>query len=241
VRKVLLGLACASVLASPAAMAGATGNVGGVSEYMFRGIAQTGGAAIQGGVDYATDVGLYVGTWGSNIGFAGGTEVDWYGGFTTKLSDTFGIDVGAIYYTYSEEDEAAPTGTINPDTVEVYAGVIVGPVTVKYYYSDEAAFFGAPDPVTGEADESHYVTAALAHPLSKSLALNLSVGYYFGDVIEDFLGPNEKSYTDYSIGLSKSFDSGFTASFTYVDTNIDVVGFEDDPKFVLGLKKSFDL
>jgi len=40
------------------------------SQYLFRGIEQTSGAAVSGGVDYAAESGFYVGTWASTIGFA---------------------------------------------------------------------------------------------------------------------------------------------------------------------------
>jgi uncharacterized protein (TIGR02001 family) len=45
-----------------------TGNVGVVSQYIFRGLSQTnGGPALQGGLDYAHASGFYAGTWLSNI------------------------------------------------------------------------------------------------------------------------------------------------------------------------------
>ena len=45
-----------------------TANVGLFSEYIFRGIAQTGGKpAVQGGFDYGHSSGFYAGTWASNI------------------------------------------------------------------------------------------------------------------------------------------------------------------------------
>ena len=86
-KKAVVGsLIGAGMLASPAAFAGFTGNIGVTSKYLFRGIEQGGGAAVQGGIDYGHDeTGLYAGTWVSNIGFAGGSgddegaEVDLYG------------------------------------------------------------------------------------------------------------------------------------------------------------------
>ena len=45
-------------------------NVGFVSQYSFRGIAQSDeSVAIQGGFDASHDIGLYAGVWGSNIDF----------------------------------------------------------------------------------------------------------------------------------------------------------------------------
>ena len=50
-------------------------NVGMVTEYFFRGITQTGEKfAVQGGLDYAHNSGVYLGAWGSNVDFGDGDE-----------------------------------------------------------------------------------------------------------------------------------------------------------------------
>ena len=50
-------------------------NVGFVTEYSFRGIAQSDEhPAIQGGFDYSHDSGFYAGIWGSNVDFNDGDE-----------------------------------------------------------------------------------------------------------------------------------------------------------------------
>lgn len=54
--------------AAPASPHTFTGNVGVVSDYVFRGLSQTNGKpAIQGGLDYAHASGFYAGTWLSSI------------------------------------------------------------------------------------------------------------------------------------------------------------------------------
>lgn len=227
-------LGAALLVGAPSAFAGATGNVGAVSEYMFRGIGQSGGAAVQGGLDYAHDSGFYVGTWASNIGFAGagsGTEMDLYGGYSGKIGPV-GFDIGGLYYWYPEEDEV--DGEFS--TFEVYAGLSFGPVTVKYYYADEANFFIGDD----DAEEAGYLLGALALPINDTLTFTANVGWYSGDEIERFTG-DEDSYVDYSIGLAKTFDEGWTMSLQFVDTDIEVGGVDDDPKVVIGLKKAFEL
>lgn len=219
---------------SGSALAGATANVGAFSDYMFRGISQSADPAVQGGLDYATDFGLYVGTWASNISFGGGTEQDIYLGYAGKAGD-IGFDVGSIYYWYPEEDEVSA----ELSTVEFYAGLSFGPVGVKYYYSDEANFFIG----DGDAEAAGYLLGTLALPLSETLNFTASIGFYSGDEIERVL-VTEDSYMDYSIGLAKTIDGGFTATFQYVMNDIDKdtsFGFDDEPKFVVGLKKSFDL
>src|SRR5689334_9030708 len=108
-------------------MAGVTGNAGAVSEYLFRGIEQSGGAAVQGGIDWSGASGVYAGTWASNTGgpaAAGGTEFDLYGGWTGKAGP-IGLDLGAIYYLYNEDEEdldpALLAGEEAFDYWEVYA------------------------------------------------------------------------------------------------------------------------
>lgn len=219
-----------AVAFSGSAFAGATGNVGAFSDYMFRGVTQTAGAAVQGGLDYAHGSGLYVGLWGSNINFAGGssgTEVDVYAGFAGKIADTVGFDVGALYYHYPEEDEAAIDPSIN--TLELYAGLSFGPVGAKYYFTNE--YFGTEESAT-------YLNLTLAQPLSETVNLTANVGFNDGDGVELLFGD---SYVDYSLGLAKTLEGGMTASFQVIDTDLDAAGVDDELKFVIGLKKSFDL
>jgi len=58
-------------------------NIGLYSEYIFRGLAQTGEElALQGGADYAHDSGFYAGAWASNISWL---EDDGLVGFQEKF------------------------------------------------------------------------------------------------------------------------------------------------------------
>ena len=73
-KKIVSALVLAGITGVPAlAMAedsphSLSGNVSMASDYLFRGISQTGGdAAIQGGLDYSHSSGFYLGTWGSNV------------------------------------------------------------------------------------------------------------------------------------------------------------------------------
>src|SRR6478736_2645488 len=77
-------------------------NVGGVTEYRYRGLSQSGmKPALQGGADFAHKSGFYLGTWGSTIKWikdAGGdapVEIDIYGGYKGTAGD-FGYDVGVL-------------------------------------------------------------------------------------------------------------------------------------------------
>ena len=126
-----------------------TANVGMYSNYIFRGISQTGGdPALQGGLDYTHSSGLYIGTWGSNVGWiedyqgydSGNVEFDVYGGYRGGFGET-GItyDVGAIQYIYPGKRG----GAVDADTTEIYAGLGWKWFTAKYsyYLSDEVFGF----------------------------------------------------------------------------------------------------
>lgn len=236
-KRLMIGslIGAATLASSPAVFAGFSGNVGATSKYIFRGIAQNGDAAVQGGIDYASDTGLYAGTWVSTIGFGGdddeSSEVDLYGGWSGDMGG-IGLDVGALYYYYPEEDEVdAELGTL-----EFYAGLSFGPLGLTYYYSDENNFFIG----DGQGEAAGYILAALELPITDTLAFTATIGHYSGDEIERFL-VEEDSYVDYSIGLSKSLEGGMSFGFQIIDTDIDVGGIDDDPEFVVNFGKEFDL
>lgn len=230
---------------SGSAFAGVTGNVGAVSTYMFRGLQQTSGAAIQGGVDYSHDSGLYAGFWASNIGWgyglgdtAGGTETDFYAGFTKALGD-FTFDIGGIGYIYPEQFE--DHGPSNVNTFEGYFGVSYSVLSFKYYYSPKYFGNGKSTGYSDAVDESYYSLSA-AIPLSDSLKLTASAGYTKTgeDVALCYSLSNcetKDSYVDYSVGLAKTIDESLSATFQVIDTTLK----SDDPMVMIGIKKTFSL
>ena len=237
-------MCCAAVLASPAAMAGVTGNVGAVSNYLFRGVEQslTSDPAVQGGIDWSHDSGFYAGTWISNTEFVGyngdlvSYETDVYGGYTLKVGGV-GLDAGLLYYYYRDDS------TLN--TLEAYLGATLGPVTGKVYYTPE--YFGATD-AAGDDVGGLYVTLSAALPISDTLTFTPQVGMSSGDGPEVFFGNDpdtgapDGEYIDYSLTLTKALDAGMSFSFAVVGTTLDTTFYpEDRQKLVIGLKKTFDL
>src|SRR5688500_3631295 len=101
------------------------------TDYDWRGITQTQGEpAFQLGMNYSAESGIYMGIWGSNVKFSNtpewatfgrrpSTEIDLYMGYAAGDADeSFGYDVGAIYYSY-------PIATAG-NFPEVYAGISKG-------------------------------------------------------------------------------------------------------------------
>lgn len=212
-------------------MAGVTANVGVTSEYMFRGVPQTNGAAVQGGVDFASDVGLYVGGWASNVNFGGGengNEFDLYGGYTTSFGG-FGLDVGAIGYIYSETEEAGGGASSNLDFIEAYVGGSFGPISAKVYYSPDYNNVSA---------SSIYGTATATFAVSENISLFAQGGSLDWDTID--------SYVDYSAGITGAKDD-LSITLGVYGTNGRGAGTapalapgSDDPKVVISAKKTLN-
>lgn len=243
-------LVAATVVSAPA-FAAATGNVGAVSEYLFRGIEQSGGAALQGGLDYSHSTGLYAGTWASNTGgpaASGGTELDLYGGYSFKVGEV-GLDFGAIYYVFSEDEEdlGGPGIEADFDYLEIYGKASYSYFALQYYYASD--YLGDANEATAQAagldNEFGYLNLLANFPLSPTLTLGLQYGLSSGDGAKAAWGDE---YEDYSITLTKALESGFSASFGIYDTSFEagqgfgtVPGDDDSYKVVVGLKKTFDL
>ena len=121
---VLGSVLAASTVASSVAMAGASGNIGYVSDYVFRGVYQTTSSA-SGGLDYDFENGLGIGVWAADVD--DGIEYDLYGSFSGEAGD-LGYSIGVTQYNYSDDWD----GTYE----EVNLGLSFGPFSVAYANGD---------------------------------------------------------------------------------------------------------
>ena len=127
-----------------------TGNVSLVSDYRFRGFAQTNYApAVQGGFDWEHRSGLYVGNWNSSVAqnlYNGASlEMDFYGGFKGVVPGLLGTvgDIGAIYYLYPKSGvDSIGVDYANKaiNNTEVYVGLTNGPLSLKVNYATSDYF-----------------------------------------------------------------------------------------------------
>jgi uncharacterized protein (TIGR02001 family) len=243
-----------SAVAAPAAMASVTGGVAVTSEYMFRGIVSEGGAAVQGNLDWSHESGIYAGIWGSNANPApaGGNELDLIAGWSGDLSDSLNLDVGLIYFVFSEDEENTTMGDTDADYLELYLGLNVQNFSLYAYYTDN--LFNVEDRTSIQADdgESIYLSADYGIPLNSVATLNLHVGTQIGDGadaaygVQDPMSPGEYDdgeYVDYGISLDVDMGNDWATSFAIIDTNLDddssLFAENDDPKFLVTLSKSF--
>ena len=214
IKKTLIAAALATV--SLPSVAEISGNVALTTDYRFRGISQTDrDPAIQGGFDWAHDSGFYLGTWGSNVQFAGSLELDYYAGYAGNITDNIGFDVGALYYDYPGGDLG---GGVDPEYYEVYGGLSgdVGPVGLSGTVSYSPDYFG-------ETGKAFYYDLGASYDLPAEFSLSAHFGYQTiddGSVNDDgFFSSDEDSYKDWSFGVSRSF-MGADLDLSYIDTNL---------------------
>ena len=195
-------------------------NIGVVSDYVFRGVSQTGeDPVVQGGVD-ANWGSFYAGAWASTVDFDEGTdaEVDLYGGYRTEAAG-YALDFGVLGYFYVN----APSGAdYNFVEFKAAASRAIGPATLgaAVYYSPD--FFGADDAAT-------YLEANGAYALADKWTVSGAVGHQWLDVSDD--------YTTWNLGLAYALTDHLTVDVRYHDTDVD--GPLTDDRFVVGLKASF--
>ncbi|HEV2598930.1 MAG TPA: TorF family putative porin [Sphingopyxis sp.] len=187
-----------------------TGSATVVSDYRFRGFSQSNEeAAIQGGFTIGHDSGLYVGTWGSSIGFNNGTEIDVFAGFAKEVSPGLTADVGATLYLYP--------GVSNTSVIEPYASLTgaIGPATVK---GGIAWAPGGQDSL-GDASAVYLYSDVGVQIPDTPVKLKAHLGYAKSD---SFLGGLDGEVVDYSVGVDFTWKV-LTLGVAYVNT--------DAPKF----------
>ena len=205
-----------------------SGSVTLVSDYRFRGVSLSGGdPAIQGGVTVTSDSGFYVGTWASSID-DGGTdvygdaEVDLFGGWSGKVAEGVGLDVGLLYYAYPGNAKG-----FDAEYFEPYATISgeLGPVQAKLgvnYAWDQDSLGG---------DDNLYIHTELTSGIPTTpLTLSAHLGFTDGVQAPPLLaGTGDDTGFDWSIGASAAVLGNLTLGVSYVGTEgPSIDGFTDD-------------
>ena len=208
-------------------------NIGLYSQYIFRGLTQTDrGPAIQGGVDLTHSSGFYLGAWATNISWlrdnylAGGpayssggrVELDLYGGYRYTFGSGVGIDLGALQYVYPGARDSENFAKAN--TTELYGALSYGWVQAKIstVVSPGAWTIGNyPTASSGAkgAQGTYYAELNATIPVSDligakdGLASGITGIAHIARQEFNAGSPNDAaSYTDYKLGLQKSFSEG---------------------------------
>jgi len=222
-KKKLLVVALASAFSLPAMASDVTvsSNVGLVSDYLYRGISQSGALpALQGGFDLSHASGLYAGVWGSSISWlsdagvanSAGLELDTYAGYKGTAAD-IGYDVGFLRYNYPGSYVA---GATKGDTNEIYGALSYSIVTAKLSYS-LGDLFGV-----SKAQGSTYAELNASYPIADT---GMTVGGHVG--LQTYTGDTAKAskaagadptYSDYKLSLTKDY-SGYVVGVALSGTN----------------------
>lgn len=219
-------LAVVAIAVLPAiASAQLTANVSMTTNYKFRGqdqdvIGKNGAIkdkafkpALQGGLDYATESGFYIGNWNSSVNWLAGNslESDIYGGYKFKAGE-IDMDVGLLTYIYP--------GNSLGNTTEMYAGATFGPVSAKYSHTISEDYFGWAGTSIGSGKKGRntgYFGIAFAQEIAPQTTLKASVGFTrFASDIKDNGVPN---YMDYSVGAAYDLGGGFSLGGAVVGAN----------------------
>ncbi len=218
--KALSASLIASAMLVPAAQAEISANVALTTDYVWRGVSQNTdeSPALQGGFDFSSESGLYVGAWGSNVNFGGteSLELDIYGGWATEFENGLGLDFGIIRYSYHGGADSSDL-----DFTEFYAGASFAGFGFTYSVGDEL----------GDQYELSY-----GYDFE---AVSLAVAYGSYDVSD-----NGDDYDYYSAGVSGSFggESDLGWDVSYWGTNgegEDLFGDVADDRVVFTLSKEF--
>jgi uncharacterized protein (TIGR02001 family) len=199
-------------------------NFGAATDYVFRGMTQTGGRpqAFAG-----ADLGLgklgYAGVWASNVRFAGenGVEYDLYGGVRPSLGPV-ALDFGVVRYGYASLNPAGPRDFTE---FKAAASLPLGPATFG------GAIYHSPD-FYGRLGQSNYfeVNAASQLPGGK-FSLSGAVGRQQISRAQD--------YSTWNLGVGYAAGEHLGFDLRYFDTGRHSLGSDFGSRLVLGLKSTF--
>lgn len=200
-----------------------SGTASATTDYMYRGISQTGNdAAVQGNLMLSHASGVYANVWGSSV--AGGinkdgSEMDFSVGYATELTGALKpkLDVGLMRYVY------AGSGA-DVDFNELYASLSFASFAVKndgfkttLAYTND--FFN-------ESDKYVYLAADYSMPvMDTGVSLVSHIGYNkfdSGMMLTKATGAaqgNDDDYLDYKVGASFGVQ-GLTAEVAYIGSDI---------------------
>ena len=227
-------------------------SAGVVTDYRFRGIAQTAfKPALQLTADFAHKSGFYLGAFGSNVNWIkdfngatkGGYELDLYGGYKGSITKELGYDLGLITYIYPGNNSGA-AGTpgagqvTNANTTEIYGALTYNMFTAKYSRST-GTFLGFL-----RSSGSQYLDLSANFDVGNGFTVTPHIGR---QTVKGQIPGGAADYTDYSLTVAKDFGGGLSATGALIGTNTAKPGLYTDlnnknlgkSTIVVGLKYSF--
>lgn len=210
-------------------------NAGVATDYIFRGIDQTGyydeGQAF-GGVD-ATSGSFYAGAWISNTGSnpAQFIEYDLYAGWKPTLGPV-ALDLGVIYYGYTDSDLGGDESELSTFELKAAGSISAAGATwgaAVYWTPNFSGDFDGSDDNSG-----FYYELNGAYTFSNNATLSGAIGAVD---VEDYA---VDGYTTWNIGVTYPIIENLSIDARYIDTDDDAFfyGFAGD-RLVGTLKVTF--
>lgn len=226
------GVLCAALLLGAPAVqadeaesdAGWHGGAWVVSDYVFRGVSQSQGAAAgQGELFYKFENGFYAGVWGSSVDYTGDGdeddgvdfEFDPYIGWEFGIGENLTADIILIRQVYRD-----PEPGVDYDYTELEATL---------WFGDEwFVHTGLSNDVFASGENGFYFSGGGDWPVTDNFSVRAEIGWYD---LDDEVGD---SYGDWQLAGTYTFESGvlfrvaYTDTTSYGDENEDFVGSPGD-------------
>jgi uncharacterized protein (TIGR02001 family) len=179
------------------------------TDYVFRGLSQTGGEpAVQASLDATYGI-FYAGMWGSNVNFADSLEIDYYVGITPEWQG-ISFDIAGLEYTYPGDNSALDYFELKTGASYTFFEALT--LGVTNYWSPDFADDGS-DAL--EFGGEYAFSGKLFNFFSPSVSGLLGWQWY------DNAGPD---YTYWNVGLTLGFLDNWSADVRYWDTDVSSTG-----------------
>lgn len=222
-----------------------TGNIGVYSKYILRGITNSPESdvpAVQGGIDWSADNGIFLGYWGStlsydstNNGVDTGThsfENDFYGGYANSIGG-LNYSLGLVQYYYAG---FSPTsGASSPNGMEAFGSLGYKGVTFGFHTLVKDCSWGN----SGDT----YWQLGYSHDLPKGFNLAGSLEYYtYNSKASNITYSESTAFRDFTLSLSHPIGkTGADMAINYIIGGKNGNGVEQKNAVTLSLAYGFDI
>ena len=221
-----------------------SGNIGIVSQYVYRGGIENDDPALQGGLEYAFNHGISLGYWGSTLDYDmtderknRGFEHDFYIAYDHEINSDWNYRLQTTAYVYHNG------GTVYADDGDKRKTTgfdVLGALNYKDFTMSAAVMLA--DAAFANAGDT-YLSVAYSHALAHDFILNTSIGAsVYNSSRDDALIETRKdfAFNEAKIGISKEIaHTGLTTSIDYVLGGEDRMGEDFDNNTVVGVNYSF--
>lgn len=225
-------LASSSLVADMVSDVEVSANVAMTSNYVWRGMTQTGNnPAVQGGFD-ASYKGAYIGIWGSSFeGSKASSEIDLYAGYANAIG-AFSYDVNYCQYTYPGDTDALNFGEAS---LTLGYDFEVASVSGKYYVGIDTNDLSTGDAANGWEPGDGW-ELGVSVPLPMDITLDGTYGQYDDEGTQNVTANQYGDY--YYVGASKTFGK-FDVTVAYTGMDYDNAATKDQDSLVVTVGTSF--